>query len=80
MFIDYCEKPVTENDWVLHLDEESVIDDLSVQRCLEFIRFETDYHFGQGVILYNQYRFWRNPIFTVADGVSFPYLLQKGRI
>ena len=32
---------VTENDWVLHLDEESVIDDLSVQRCLEFIRFET---------------------------------------
>ncbi|KAJ3055689.1 hypothetical protein HK097_009656 [Rhizophlyctis rosea] len=59
----------TENDWVLHLDEESVIDDLSVQRCLEFIRFETSYHFGQGVILYNQYRFWRNPFFTVADGL-----------
>ncbi|KAJ3039390.1 hypothetical protein HDV00_012266 [Rhizophlyctis rosea] len=59
----------TENDWVLHLDEESVIDDLSVLRILDFIRFETKYHFGQGVILYNQYKFWRNPFFTVADGL-----------
>ncbi|KND04364.1 uncharacterized protein SPPG_00093 [Spizellomyces punctatus DAOM BR117] len=59
----------TEHDWVLHLDEESVIDDESVQRCLNFIRYEKDYSWGQGIILYNQYKFWRNPFFTVADGL-----------
>ncbi|KAI8803936.1 glycosyl transferase family group 2-domain-containing protein [Cladochytrium replicatum] len=59
----------TEHDWVLHLDEESVIDDESVRRCLEFIWYETDYHMGQGVILYNQYQYWKNWIFTVADSL-----------
>jgi len=59
----------SENDWVLHLDEESVIDDESVKRCLDFIRYETRFHFGQGVILYNQYRYWSNWFFTVADAI-----------
>ncbi|KAJ3067322.1 hypothetical protein HDU98_009497 [Podochytrium sp. JEL0797] len=59
----------TEHDWILHLDEESVIDDESVKRCLEFIWYEKDYHFGQGVILYNQYKYWSNWIFTVADAI-----------
>lgn len=59
----------TEHDWVLHLDEESVIDDESVKRVLEFIWYEHDYHWGQGVILYNQYNYWKNWIFTVADAI-----------
>ena len=59
----------TEFDWVLHLDEESVIDDESVKRILEFIWYETDYHWGQGTILYNQYRYWKNWFFTVADAI-----------
>lgn len=59
----------TEHDWVLHLDEESVIDDESVKRVLEFIWYEHDYHWGQGVILYNQYHYWKNWIFTVADAI-----------
>ncbi|KAJ3206621.1 hypothetical protein HDU67_008045 [Dinochytrium kinnereticum] len=59
----------TEFDWILHLDEESVIDDESVRQILEFIWYQTDYHFGQGVILYNQYRYWSNWIFTVADSI-----------
>ena len=59
----------TEHDWVLHLDEESVIDDESVKRILEFIWYEHDYHWGQGVILYNQYRYWANWFFTVADAI-----------
>ncbi|KAJ3414798.1 hypothetical protein HDV05_006045 [Chytridiales sp. JEL 0842] len=59
----------TEHDWILHLDEESVIDDHSVKKCLEFIWYETDFHFGQGVILYNQYKYWTNWIFTVADAI-----------
>jgi len=59
----------TEHDWVLHLDEESVIDDESVKRVLEFIWYEHDYHWGQGVILYNQFNYWKNWIFSVADGI-----------
>ncbi|KAJ3297131.1 hypothetical protein HK104_000845 [Borealophlyctis nickersoniae] len=59
----------TEHDWILHLDEESVIDDESVKRCLEFIWYEKDYHWGQGVILYNQYRYFHNWFFTVADAI-----------
>lgn len=59
----------TEYDWVLHLDEESVIDDASVRRVLEFIYYEHVYSWGQGVILYNQYRYWKNWFFTVADAL-----------
>ncbi len=59
----------TEYDWVLHLDEESVIDDESVKRVLEFIWYEPAYHWGQGVILYNQYRYFKNWFFTVADAI-----------
>ena len=59
----------TEHDWVLHLDEESVVDDETVKRILEFIWYEHDYHWGQGVILYNQYHYWKNWIFTVADAI-----------
>ncbi|KAI8908361.1 glycosyl transferase family group 2-domain-containing protein [Gorgonomyces haynaldii] len=59
----------TEHDWILHLDEESVIDDESVSRILEFIWYEHDYHWGQGVILYNQYHYWKNWFFTVADAI-----------
>ncbi|KAJ1554423.1 hypothetical protein HK096_003609, partial [Nowakowskiella sp. JEL0078] len=59
----------TEFDWVLHLDEESVIDDETVRRCLEFIWYEENCAWGQGVILYNQYKFWNNWIFTIADSL-----------
>ncbi|TPX30990.1 hypothetical protein SmJEL517_g05577 [Synchytrium microbalum] len=59
----------TEYDWILHLDEESVTDDETVRRILDFIWYETDYHWGQGVILYNQYKYWTNWIFTVADAI-----------
>ncbi|KAJ3024271.1 hypothetical protein HKX48_003096 [Thoreauomyces humboldtii] len=59
----------TEHDWVLHLDEESVIDDESVKRVLEFIWYERECTWGQGVIMYNQYYYWKNWIFTVADAI-----------
>ncbi|KAJ3013797.1 hypothetical protein HKX48_005517 [Thoreauomyces humboldtii] len=59
----------TEHDWILHLDEESVIDDESVRRVLEFCRWQKQYTWGQGVIMYNQYHFWKNPFYTVADAL-----------
>eukprot|EP00842_Homolaphlyctis_polyrhiza_P006716 jgi/Hompol1/7045/HPOL_001643-RA len=59
----------TQHDWVLHLDEESVIDDESVLRVLDFVKYEHKYMWGQGVILYNQYKYWDNWFFTVADAI-----------
>jgi hypothetical protein len=59
----------TEFDWILHLDEESVIDDESVRRVLDFVKYEKEYKWGQGVILYNQYRYWANWFFTVGDAI-----------
>jgi cellulose synthase/poly-beta-1,6-N-acetylglucosamine synthase-like glycosyltransferase len=59
----------TEHDWVLHLDEESVIDHESVRKVLEFIYYENDYLWGQGLILYNQHLYWKNWFFTVADAI-----------
>lgn len=60
---------LTEHDWVLHLDEESVIDPESLKAVLEFIWYEDKYLWGQGLIFYNQYRFWSNWFFTVADAI-----------
>jgi hypothetical protein len=59
----------TQHDWILHLDEESVIDAESIKRTLDFIWYEHKYTWGQGVILYNQYQYWHNWIFTVADAI-----------
>lgn len=59
---------LTENDWILHLDEESVIDAYGIRRCLEFIWYTT-FEFGQGVIFYNQYRYWKNWLWTTADAI-----------
>jgi len=59
---------LTEYDWVLHLDEESVIDVESLKRCLEFAWY-SDCEWGQGIILYNQHGYWKNPIMTVADAI-----------
>lgn len=59
----------TEHDWILHLDEESVIDSESVMAALDFIKYEKEYTWGQGIILYNQYKYWSNWVFTVADAI-----------
>ncbi|RKO88787.1 glycosyl transferase family group 2-domain-containing protein [Blyttiomyces helicus] len=59
----------TEHDWILHLDEESVIDDESVRRVLDFIFYEHECSWGQGLILYNQHKYWHNWFFTVADAI-----------
>lgn len=59
---------LTENDWVLHLDEESIIDPYSLNRCIEFIKY-SPHLIGQGIILYNQYDFWKKWIYTAADTI-----------
>jgi hypothetical protein len=59
---------LNEYDWIMHLDEESVIDGESVRRSFEFIRYG-EHHLGQGIILYNGYQYWKNWFFTVADSI-----------
>ena len=59
---------LSAEDWVLHLDEESTIDSGSLESCVNFIE-RTNYHFGQGIILYNQHEYWKRPLITVADAI-----------
>ncbi|KAJ1550754.1 hypothetical protein HK405_015964, partial [Cladochytrium tenue] len=59
---------LTEHCWVLHMDEESIIDAESLRQCFEFIRYTT-HSIGQGTIVYNSHWFWKNWFFTVADAV-----------
>ncbi|KAI9137421.1 glycosyl transferase family group 2-domain-containing protein [Paraphysoderma sedebokerense] len=68
--LDYFRKHVqlTQYDWILHMDEESTIDAESLRRCFDFIRYEK-HHFGQGIIIYNAYKYWSNWFFTVADAI-----------
>ena len=58
----------TQEDWILHLDEESTIDQGSLEACINFIE-RTKFDFGQGIILYNQYEYWSRPLITVADAI-----------
>ncbi len=55
-----------DNDWVLHLDEESVIDAQGVAACLDFC-LRSPHLMGQGTILYNNRNFWRHPLIAIAD-------------
>ena len=42
---------LNDNDWVVHLDEETILTESSVKGVFNFA-FEDKYHFGQGVIKY----------------------------
>lgn len=50
---------LTDDDWVLHLDEETLVDEHCIQTCITFIE-NTSYEFGQGIILYNTVNYYEN--------------------
>jgi hypothetical protein len=60
---------LTVRDWVLHLDEETLIDTHVVQTCMDFIehRKHKRQMAAQGIIMYNAYRYWDNWLLTAAD-------------
>lgn len=90
-------------DWVLHLDEETILDQYALSACINFIE-RTTFQMGQvsccehfwvlipadlrswpleGIIFFNSYNYWRNPLLTVADASRaaddlgrFHFLLQ----
>ena len=60
------ETQLKDNDWVLHLDEESVIDPQGIAACIDFCQ-RSPHLMGQGSILYNNRNFWRHPLIAIAD-------------
>ena len=36
-----------DNDWVLHLDKETIVDDHTIKACLKFAKTETEFDMGQ---------------------------------
>ncbi|KAI4179980.1 MAG: hypothetical protein LQ348_005278 [Seirophora lacunosa] len=49
-----------EDDWVLHLDEETQLDSYAINAVLDFIE-RGDEHIGMGTVLFNTGAYWRNP-------------------
>lgn len=74
---------LSELDWVLHLDEETEIDEYLVQACLDFIERGTEdvgmvyvalqlssyttLKHVQGTIYYTSHNYWKNPFLTTAE-------------
>ncbi len=63
--------PLRDNEWILHLDEESHITEQLVVGIREAVTEEEtsgEYRIGQGLILYHR-DLESNPVFTLADSI-----------
>jgi hypothetical protein len=56
------------DDWVLHLDEESILMMPDLYQCIDFI-LSGKFKFGRGVILYNSHEYFKNELLTVLDSI-----------
>ncbi|KAL4878172.1 glycosyl transferase family group 2-domain-containing protein [Aspergillus karnatakaensis] len=59
---------LTKEDWVLHLDEESEIDDYVIETCLDFIE-RGNAQVGMGTIYYNGASHWDNALLSTAEAL-----------
>ncbi|PYH80084.1 hypothetical protein BO82DRAFT_419015, partial [Aspergillus uvarum CBS 121591] len=57
-----------EQDWVLHLDEETEITEEVLRACVDFIERGAE-DIGMGTIFYNAHNYWRDPLLTVAKAL-----------
>ncbi|KAJ6559523.1 glycosyl transferase family group 2-domain-containing protein [Mycena capillaripes] len=57
---------LSKDDWVLHLDEESLIDEASVHACVDFI-LGGEAQIGMGTIYYNGVNHWQNSFLSAAE-------------
>ncbi|KIW17395.1 hypothetical protein PV08_04589 [Exophiala spinifera] len=60
------EQNFSKGDWVLHLDEESLIDEYVIQECLNFIE-RGNGDIGMSSIFYNSTNHWRNNLLSAAE-------------
>ncbi|KAI1266255.1 glycosyltransferase like family 2-domain-containing protein [Xylariaceae sp. FL1019] len=58
---------IEDDDWILHIDEETSIDEYLVKRCIDFITRQADKDIATGVIHYNLPGYFRNPVTAIAD-------------
>ncbi|KAF2164708.1 glycosyltransferase family 2 protein [Zasmidium cellare ATCC 36951] len=56
-----------DDDWVLHIDEETVIDEYCIEKCFDFITKQNSNEIGTGVIHYNLEGFWNCILPTIGD-------------
>ncbi|KAJ5640026.1 uncharacterized protein N7484_007888 [Penicillium longicatenatum] len=68
--LEWCRQhwELSESDWILHLDEETQIDDYLINACLDFIERGTE-DFGMGTIYYTTHNYWESSFLT-TDEVS----------
>ncbi|KAI1342853.1 hypothetical protein F5Y15DRAFT_412530 [Xylariaceae sp. FL0016] len=67
--LEFCRRELRlePDDWILHLDEETMVDVNVLEACDRFIAHESDFEIGQGFVFYNKGSFWGNWLLTVAD-------------
>lgn len=74
---------IRNEDWILHMDEESTMDAHTFEKCLEFGTANT-YDIGQGVILYNYCNYnlgtFTSKLITVADALRVADDLGRFRL
>lgn len=74
---------VDNQDWILHMDEESTMDAQTFQKCLEF-GTANQYDIGQGVIYYNYCNYnlstFTSKLVTVADALRVADDLGRFRL
>ncbi|KAI0535646.1 glycosyltransferase like family 2-domain-containing protein [Xylaria digitata] len=58
---------IRDDDWILHIDEETTIDEYLVRTCVDFITRQGDKDVGTGVIHYNLPGYYNNAITAVGD-------------
>jgi hypothetical protein len=65
-----------KHDWVLHLDEETVVDAACLEACILHCR-RSPHWMGQGIIFYNNHLFWQHSLLAVADCIRTPEDMAK---
>ncbi|RAH67809.1 glycosyltransferase family 2 protein [Aspergillus aculeatinus CBS 121060] len=68
--LEWCRRHwrLSEEDWVLHLDEETEITEEVMSSCLDFIERGAE-DIGMGTIFYDAHNHWKNPLLTVAEAL-----------
>ncbi|KAI2609827.1 glycosyl transferase family group 2-domain-containing protein [Hypoxylon fragiforme] len=61
------DRKIQDDDWVLYLDEETMIDEYTVKTCVEFISKQDSVDLGTGVIHYNGHNYWGAVIPQIGD-------------
>ena len=64
------QKALAPTDWVLHLGEETAVDEHCVRACIAFME-RSRFDIGQGLITYNTVNYWHNPWLTFAEIARF---------